>query len=149
MERVNAKALIPFPLSFTHMHTHTGSALKLAPAPQFFPFCTHTHTRTKRLSLKVRTPACGCSHRRTSCSASPLSFFIVCLWCPMCASWLSFNPSQHTHTCLHACMTPRLPLRLRLFVWHKHTLMASLRLSVFYCVNLERNGECGGVSSTY
>lgn len=66
---------------------------------------THRHTHTKRLSPKVRTPVCSCSHRETRSTASPLSFFIVCLWCPMCAHWLSFNPSQHTHkhtlTCMH------------------------------------------------
>lgn len=98
-------------LSLSHTHTRR-QCTKTCAGYSVFSFLhshTHTHPCTKRLSLKVRTPACGCSHRRTSCSASPLSFFIVCLWCPMCARWLSFNPSQHTHTHTLACMYDAAP----------------------------------------
>lgn len=95
----------------------------------------HTHTPTQRLSPKVRMPARSCSHRKTSCTASPLSFFIVCLWCPMCAHWLSFNPSQHTHTYTHTHVwcRPLLFVSISLSCAHTHTQTPSLCPSAFYC----------------
>lgn len=130
MKRVN--------VIYTHPHKVTAYVCHIYSRFHFPHLLTHwkkhTYTHTKRLSPKVRLPACSCSHREIRCTASPLSFFIVCLWCPMCVHWLSFNPSQHTvttHIYLHAWW--RLLLSVFIFLMHKY---CSFNLQS--CVALQR-----------
>lgn len=97
---IHWKTQKPYTHTDTHVHLQNTNA------------SAYTH-RAKGICILVR----GSSHRKTSCMASSLSFFIVCLWCPVCAHWLSFNPSQNTHS--HACMIPTYPSSLHLFATHK------------------------------